>query len=108
MKRITVRALLTAIVMFLMASGVIGIIWLGARDVVAGVMTPGEMGQFVLYAMFVAMSAAMLSEVWGELQRAAGATERLVELLTAEDPITDPAAPAALPSPLRGEWHSPQ
>jgi ATP-binding cassette subfamily B protein len=66
-------------------------------------MTPGELVQFVIYAVMVAGSVGALSEIWGELQRAAGATERLVELLNAEDPVQDPATPRALPRPVKGE-----
>ncbi|MEM1162734.1 MAG: ABC transporter transmembrane domain-containing protein, partial [Pseudomonadota bacterium] len=80
LKRIGARSLLTAIVIFLVFSGITGIVWLGARDVLAGRMSPGEMTQFVIYAVVTAGAVGALSEVWGELQRAAGATERLVEL----------------------------
>ena len=102
-RRITVRAAMTVIVIFLIFTGVVGVLWIGARDVRDGVMSPGQLVQFVIYAIMVAGSVAALSEIWGELQRAAGATERLVELLSADDPITDPDKPAALPNPLRGE-----
>ncbi len=101
--RITARALLTAIVIFLVFSGVVGVIWIGARDVMAGRMTPGEMAQFVLYAVFTAGAVGALSEVWGELQRAAGATERLVELLSMENPIREPDEPLPPAEPARGE-----
>jgi ATP-binding cassette subfamily B protein len=66
-------------------------------------MTPGELVQFVIYAVLVAGAVGALSEIWGELQRAAGATERLVELLGTDDPVVDPATPTALPRPVRGE-----
>ncbi|HUF86876.1 MAG TPA: ABC transporter transmembrane domain-containing protein [Thermohalobaculum sp.] len=101
--RITARALLTAIVIFFVFAGIVGVIWIGARDVMAGRMTPGEMAQFVLYAVFVAGAVGALSEVWGELQRAAGATERLVELLQMENPIREPADPLPPAEPARGE-----
>ena len=101
--RIGTRAVMTAIVIFLIFAGVIGVLWVGARDVQAGVMTAGQLVQFVIYAILVAGGAGALSEIWGELQRAAGATERLAELLSAEDTLTDPARPVPLPSPLRGE-----
>ncbi|HUS54290.1 MAG TPA: ABC transporter transmembrane domain-containing protein [Thermohalobaculum sp.] len=94
--RITARAFLTAIVIFFVFGGVVGVMWIGARDVLAGRMSPGEMAQFVLYAVFTAGAVGALSEVWGELQRAAGATERLMELLAMESPIrevSDPLAP---------------
>ncbi len=100
--RIRTRALMTAIVIFLIFAGVIGVLWIGARDVQTGAMTAGQLVQFVIYAILVAGSTGALSEIWGELQRAAGATERLGELLAAEDALTDPAHPVALPRPVRG------
>ncbi len=100
--RIGARALLTAIVIFLIFSGIVGIVWMGARDVMAGRMSPGEMTQFVIYAVITAGSVAALSEVWGELQRAAGATERLVELMVMSNPICEPADPLASASPPEG------
>ncbi|MFC3629193.1 ABC transporter transmembrane domain-containing protein [Paracoccus angustae] len=100
--RIRTRALMTAIVIFLIFAGVIGVLWIGARDVRTGVMTAGQLVQFVIYAILVAGSTGALSEIWGELQRAAGATERLGELLAAEDALTDPARPVPLPRPVRG------
>ena len=102
-RRIWTRALMTAIVIFLVFTGIVGVLWIGAWDVRAGSMTPGSLVQFVIYAVMVAGSVAALSEIIGELQRAAGATERLVELLETEDPVKDPASPARLPSPVRGE-----
>ena len=102
-RRIKTRAAMTAIVIFLIFSGVVGVLWIGARDVRAGVMSPGLLVQFVIYAVMVAGAVAALSEIWGELQRAAGATERLVELLQTTDPIEDPANPIPLPAPMRGE-----
>ena len=101
--RTKVRALMTMIVIFLVFTGIVGVLWIGARDVRAGVMTPGELVQFVIYAVMVAGSVGALSEIWGELQRAAGATERLVELLNAEDSVRDAAQPKLLPRPVRGE-----
>jgi len=100
--RITARSVMTAIVIFFMFSGVVGVLWIGARDVRAGVMTAGELVQFVIYSVMVAGAVAALSEVWGEVQRAAGATERLVELLDLQDDIRDPAEPARLPEPVQG------
>jgi ATP-binding cassette subfamily B protein len=78
-----VRAVMTVIVIFLVFAGVVGVLWIGARDVRAGAMTVGALIQFVIYAVMVAGAVGALSEIWGEVQRAAGATERLVELLTA-------------------------
>ncbi|WP_312524841.1 ABC transporter transmembrane domain-containing protein [Paracoccus sp. (in: a-proteobacteria)] len=101
--RVQTRSIMTIIVIFLIFSGVLGILWIGARDVFHDTMTIGELVQFVIYAVLVAGAAGALSEIWGELQRAAGATERLAELLSAEDSITDPAQPLALPRPVRGQ-----
>ncbi len=102
-RRVTTRALMTMIVIFLIFSGVVGVLWIGAHDVRDGAMSTGALVQFVIYAIMVAGAVAALSEVWGEIQRAAGATERLVELLGAEDKVRDPSAPIALPNPARGE-----
>ena len=102
-KRIGTRAVMTVIVIFLVFTGIVGVLWIGARDVRAEVMTPGELVQFLIYAVMVAGSVGALSEIWGELQRAAGATERLVELLTVDDPVQDPATPMPLARPVRGE-----
>lgn len=91
--RIAVRALMTVLVILLVFVGVVGVLWIGARDVRSGAMSVGELVQFVIYAVMVAGAVGALSEIWGELQRAAGATERLVELLGAADSVTDPVAP---------------
>jgi ATP-binding cassette subfamily B protein len=101
-RRIRTRAFLTAIVIFLVFAGVVGVMWIGARDVRADVMTVGALVQFVIYAVMVAGAVAALSEIWSELQRAAGATERLVELLETEDPVFDPAAAKTLAEPVQG------
>ena len=100
--RIRNRALLIFLVISLMFGGVVGVLWLGAEAVLSGRMTAGVLIQFVFYAIFVASSAAALSQVWGEVQRAAGATERLMELLAARPTITSPARPLSLPEPVRG------
>ncbi|WP_291737740.1 ATP-binding cassette domain-containing protein, partial [Leisingera sp. F5] len=97
------RAYLTVIVIFLVFSGIVGVLWMGANDVRAGVMSEGTLIQFVIYAVLVAGSVAALSEIWSELQRAAGATERLVELLNAKDTVLDPVAAQLLPAPVKGE-----
>ena len=102
MRRILTRAVMTVIVIFLIFAGIVGVLWIGANDVRTGLMTTGGLVQFVIYAVMVAGSVAALSEIWGELQRAAGATERLVELLTVEDAVQDPAVPLAPPLPARG------
>ncbi|MEM7668437.1 MAG: ABC transporter transmembrane domain-containing protein [Pseudomonadota bacterium] len=92
-ERVRARGLMTLIVIFLAFSGIVGVLWIGARDVMAGVMSPGEMAQFLLFAVFTAGAVGALSEVWGELQRAAGATERLVELMQIDNPIAEPESP---------------
>lgn len=101
-RRITTRAMMTAIVIFLVFTGVVGVLWIGAHDVRAGDMSAGSLVQFVIYAVMVAGSVAALSEIFGELQRAAGATERLVELLHARDMVNDPDSPLPLPANIRG------
>jgi len=101
-RRVTTRAMMTAIVIFLVFTGVVGVLWIGAHDVRAGEMSAGTLVQFVIYSVMVAGSVAALSEIFGELQRAAGATERLVELLHAEDQVADPTSPQALPARVTG------
>ena len=101
-RRIATRAAMTVIVIFLVFAGIVGVLWIGARDVQAGTMTPGELVQFVIYAVLVAGSTGSLSEIFGELQRAAGATERLVELMSTTDTVAEPEAPRALAAPVRG------
>ncbi|MSU91106.1 ATP-binding cassette domain-containing protein [Rhodobacteraceae bacterium 2CG4] len=102
LRRIRTRSLMNAIVIFFVFTGIVGVLWIGARDVRAGAMTAGQLVQFVIYSVMVAGAVASLSEIWGELQRAAGATERLVELLNLRDDIEDPDQPEALPQPVRG------
>jgi ATP-binding cassette subfamily B protein len=102
-RRIWTRAAMTMIVIFLVFTGIVGVLWVGAWDVRAGGLSAGTLIQFVIYSVMVAGAVGALSEVFGELQRAAGATERLVDLLQAEDTVQDPAEPRALPQPLRGE-----
>lgn len=104
-KRITTRALMTMIVITLIFSGVVGVLWIGARDVRADEMSIGALVQFVIYAIMTAGAVGALSEIWSELQRAAGATERLVELLRSEDEVNDPDAPVKLAEPVRGAIH---
>ncbi len=98
LQRIGTRSQMTAAVMFLIFTGVIGVLWIGAHDVRSDVMSVGELVQFLIYAVMVAGGVAALTEVWGEVQRAAGATERLVELLQAEDAVNDPASPRPVPA----------
>jgi len=100
---IRTRALLTAMAIFLIFSSVVAVLWFGAQDVLAGKMTPGALGQFLLYAVFAAGALAALSEVWGELSLAAGAAERIAELLLEEPGIRAPEHPKKLATPLLGE-----
>ncbi|MEJ6640648.1 MAG: ABC transporter transmembrane domain-containing protein [Octadecabacter sp.] len=102
-KRIATRAVLTAIVIFMAFSAIVGFLWMGASDVQAGIITVGELVQFMIYTIMVAGAVAALTEIWSELQRAAGATERLVELLTAQDAVSDPETPLAPPATRVGE-----
>jgi ATP-binding cassette subfamily B protein len=102
LNRIGLRAVMTFVVMFLAFAGVVGVLWIGAHDVRMGAMTPGELVQFLIYAVMVAGSVGALSEIWSEVQRAAGATERLVEILQATDSVQDPAAPVSPTKPVRG------
>ncbi|MFO1138316.1 MAG: ABC transporter transmembrane domain-containing protein [Paracoccus sp. (in: a-proteobacteria)] len=102
LRRVGTRTVMTVIVIFLIFSGVLGVLWIGARDVRLDLMTVGELVQFVIYAVLVAGAVGALSEIWGELQRAAGATERLTELLSAQDSLRDRAHPRPLPRPVQG------
>jgi ATP-binding cassette subfamily B protein len=102
-RRILVRAVMTAIVMFLMFAAITLVIWEGAIEVTAGRMTGGTIAAFVLYGGLLAGAFGNLTEVYGDLLRAAGASERLGELLDAEPDIRAPAEPAKLPEPARGE-----
>ena len=97
MKRIRARALLTMVAIVMVFGTIVFVLWLGAHAVLAGTMTGGDLGQFILYASIVAGSIGALSEVMGEAQRAAGATERLLELLSARSTIQNPASPRSLP-----------
>jgi ATP-binding cassette subfamily B protein len=101
--RTKARAGLTAIAIFLIFASVVGILWYGAHDVLVGSMTGGRLSQFVLYAVLAATSMAGLSEVWGEVNQAAGAAERLNELLAIKSEIASPEKAVALPKPPRGE-----
>ena len=97
MGRIRARSLLTMLAIVLVFGTIVFVLWLGAHAVVRGEMTSGDLGQFILYAAIVAGSIGALSEVMGEAQRAAGATERLLELLAARADIRNPAHPRPLP-----------
>ena len=98
MRRTKVRALLTAVIITAVMGTIIFVLWLGARQVSDGIMTGGELASFVLYAAMVAGSVSTIAQVWGDIMRAAGATERLLELLHAETAITDTATPVPLAS----------
>jgi len=102
-RRILVRSCMTAIAIVLMFSAIVSVIWLGAIDVSAGRMTGGTIAAFVLYGGLLAGGLGNLSEVYGDLLRASGASERLSELLHAEPDIGAPANPTALPEPARGD-----
>ncbi|MBU2993983.1 ABC transporter transmembrane domain-containing protein [Octadecabacter sp. 1_MG-2023] len=102
-RRIGTRAILTAIVIFMAFSAIVGFLWMGASDVRSGIITVGELVQFMIYTIMVAGALAALTEIWSELQRAAGATERLVELLSADDAVSDPETPQAAPDMRQGE-----
>jgi ATP-binding cassette, subfamily B, bacterial len=100
--RLLARAGLTALVMFVVIASVVAVLWYGATRVISGEMTGGQLSQFVLYALFAAGAIAELAEVWGELQQAAGAAERLGEFLAVMPEITAPAYPKPLPQPPLG------
>ena len=101
-RRIGTRSLLTATVIVLMFGAITLVLWIGARDVLAGDLTAGLLSQFVLYAIFAAGSVAGLSEVWGDVLRAAGAMERIGELFAEKADVASPAQPVPLPKPVRG------
>ncbi|WP_246753004.1 ABC transporter transmembrane domain-containing protein [Sinorhizobium sp. BG8] len=96
------RSLLTGFAFAMIFGSVVAVLWFGAQDVLSGTLSAGTLGQFLLYSVFAAGSLGALSEVWGELSQAGGATERLSELLAEEPAITAPANPVALPEPARG------
>ncbi|MAF48467.1 MAG: ABC transporter transmembrane domain-containing protein [Rhodospirillales bacterium] len=100
--RIRMRALLTAMVVLLVFGAIGVILWIGGRDMQAGEISGGELAAFIYYATIVAFSVGVISEVYGELLRAAGATERLIELLEAEPDIAPPDVPLPLPAPAAG------
>jgi ATP-binding cassette subfamily B protein len=96
------RGVLTAVVIFLVFASIVVVLWVGAQDVLVGHITPGRLGQFVLYAVFAAGGLSELSQVWGEIAQASGAAERLFEILDVEPQIKAPPRPLALPAPARG------
>ena len=89
------RALLTFFAIFTIFASVVAVLWFGSRDVLAGAMSPGTLGQFLIYSVFAAGALGALSEVWGELSQAAGAAERLTELLAEKPAIAGPGQPDA-------------
>jgi ATP-binding cassette subfamily B protein len=101
-RRTSMRAFMTAMVIFFVGAGIVIVLWVGASDVLAGRMTGGELSQFILYAVFLASGMGAVSETWGDVQRAAGATERLMEILSTEPSVKAPLAPLPLPRPARG------
>jgi len=101
-RRNKMRALMTALVIFLVGAGIVIVLWIGASDVLAGDMTGGELAQFIFYAIFLATGMGAVSETWGDVQRASGATERLMEILSTEPSIRAPANPLSLPKPVKG------
>lgn len=102
LRRIRTRAYMTAIIFSVVLAGLMAVLWFGATQVQSGAITPGAMTQFVMYAFVAVSGVGMLTETYAEVMRAAGATERLMELLSAEAEIEAPANPTSLPSPLAG------
>jgi ATP-binding cassette, subfamily B, bacterial len=100
--RLISRAGLTALAIALIVSSVVAILWFGSRLVIGGEITGGRLGQFVLYAVFAAAAIAELSEVWGEIAQAAGAAERLIDLLSVRSTVSEPARPRPMPVPAVG------
>lgn len=101
-RRIGMRSVLTAAVIVLIFGAITLVLWAGARDVISGDLAPGVLSQFVLYAIFAAGSVAGLSEVWGDVLRAAGAMERIGELFAERPVIKTPETPEPLPRPITG------
>jgi len=100
--RTKMRAVMTALVIFLVGAGIVIVLWVGASDVLAGRMTGGMLSQFILYAVFLATGMGAVSETWGDVQRAAGATERLMEIIATEPEVSAPETPVSLPQPAKG------
>ncbi len=99
---ILARSALTFVAIFTIFSSVVAVLWFGSRDVLSGAISPGTLGQFLLYSVFAAGALGALSEVWGELSQAAGAAERLTELLAEQPAIKAPASPLPLPATASG------
>ncbi|WP_119418479.1 ABC transporter transmembrane domain-containing protein [Desertibaculum subflavum] len=101
-RRVKARAWMTAAVMLLVFGAVDGVLWIGSKDVLTGAMSPGELTAFIFYAVVVAGAVGALSEVWGEVQQAAGAAGRLIELLDTAPAIAVPVHPVPLPAVVQG------
>jgi ATP-binding cassette subfamily B protein len=101
-RRVSRRAVMTTLVIFIVFAAVGFLLWIGGQDVLSGRISAGDLSAFVFYAVLVASSGGAISETIGDLQRAAGAAERLLELLATEPAITAPALPALLPEPAQG------
>ncbi|MFP6759415.1 MAG: ATP-binding cassette domain-containing protein, partial [Alphaproteobacteria bacterium] len=102
-RRVRARAMLTALVMISVFSAITLVLWVGGHDVLIGEISGGELSQFVFFAVIVAGAVGAISEIYGDLQRAAGATERLLEILAIVPDVSPPADPVELPTPARGE-----
>jgi ATP-binding cassette subfamily B protein len=100
--QVLARSFLTFFAIFTIFSSVVAVLWFGSRDVLAGMISPGTLSQFLLYSVFAAGALGALSEVWGELSQAAGAAERLTEILSEKPAIATPANPKPMPTPVRG------
>jgi ATP-binding cassette, subfamily B, bacterial len=100
--RTKMRAVMTALVIFLVGAGIVIVLWVGASDVLAARMTGGALSQFILYAVFLATGMGAVSETWGDVQRASGATERLMEIVSTEPEVKPPQNPVPLPNPAKG------
>ncbi len=102
-QRTSARALLTGAIIFLAFGAIVAVLWYGAKDVLGGRLSGGALGQFVLYAALAAGAMGSLSEIWGEMQLAAGAAERLAEIIATPRAIFSPPEPDDLPEPVRGD-----
>ncbi|WP_421990140.1 ABC transporter transmembrane domain-containing protein [Roseococcus sp.] len=104
LRRVTSRAVLILSVVLLGFGAITLSLWIGGHDVIAGRMSPGELSAFVFYAVLLANNGAVMSELWGEIQRAAAAADRLIEVIETRPSITAPASPALLPMPPQGRF----
>ncbi len=102
-KRTLARAVLTAAIIFVALGSIVGLLWFGAQEVISGNLSGGTLSQFVIYAVIAASSLGQLSEVWGEIQLAAGAAERISELLDEKPVITAPPNPVVFPQIPKGQ-----